>query len=313
MKAAPSVARETARPEAVPAPSWGQVVWGLIVELRPLDWVKNTLVFAAIIFSGHLFSRAAMCQSLEAFASLCLAAGATYLLNDVRDRQADQAHPVKRHRPVAAGVVKPGLAVVAGVLAGAAALAIAFAINRATGLAVLGYLCLTTLYSMFLKHVVILDVVAVAIGFVLRVIIGAVAIGVEFSSWLVLCTFMLALFLGFGKRRHELVLLEQNANTHRPILGEYSPHFLDMMMAVVTAATVMSYVLYTMDPETVGRFHSRRLIYTSVFVLYGIFRYLYLIHQKASGGNPAHTLYRDRSLLVAVLLWVVSVFLLRYT
>jgi hypothetical protein len=160
--------------------------------------------------------------------------------------------------------------------------------------------------------VVILDVVAVAVGFVLRVIVGAVAIGVVFSSWLVLCTFMLALFLGFAKRRHEVVLLEGTAPDHRPTLGEYSPQFLDMMMAVVTAAAVMSYVLYTMDPETVAHFGSRNLIYTSVFVLYGIFRYLYLIHQKSSGGNPAEVLSRDWSLLLAVILWVVSVFLLRY-
>ncbi len=313
MTPVPSVAPDSARPQPLSALSWTRVFWGLILAIRPPEWIKNTLVFAAIIFSGNLFSRPALWRSLEAFASVCLAAGATYLLNDVRDREADRAHPSKCLRPIAAGVVKPGMALATSLFMAVAAILIAFALNQATGLAVVGYLGLTTLYSFYLKHVVILDIVVVAIGFVLRVIIGSVAIGVEFSSWLVLCTFMLALFLGFGKRRHELLLLEGSANNHRPILVEYSPHFLDMMIAIVTAATMMSYVLYTMDPETLARFHSRRLIYTSVFVLYGIFRYLYLIHQEASGGNPAHMLYRDRSLLVVVLLWVLSVFLLRYS
>jgi 4-hydroxybenzoate polyprenyltransferase len=308
----PSIPHEAGPPEPVGASSSIQVLWGLVRETRPLDWIKNTLVFAAIIFSGNLFSRPALRSSLFAFTALCMAAWATYLLNDVRDREADRSHPVKRLRPIASGVVKPGLALTISAVFGAGAIGIAFAVNRPTGYAVLGYLSLTTLYSIYLKHMVILDVVAIATGFVLRVITGAEAIGVEFSSWLVLCTFMLALFLGFGKRRHELVLLEQNANSHRPILGEYSPQFLDIMMAIVTAATVMSYLLYTMDPETIARFHSRRLIYSGVFVLYGIFRYLYLIHQKSSGGNPTDMLYRDRSLFVAVVLWVLSVYLLRY-
>jgi 4-hydroxybenzoate polyprenyltransferase len=254
----------------------------------------------------------AVVETFEAFAALCLAASATYLFNDVRDRESDRAHPTKCQRAIASGLVAPSVALPAALVAAAAGIGIAFKINRTTGLVVLGYLALTTLYSLVLKHLVILDVLAVAGGFVLRVIVGAEAINVWFSSWLVLCTFLVALFLGFGKRRHELVLLEGNANTHRPILGEYSPHFLDMMMAVVTAATVMSYVLYTMDAETLARFHGRRLIYTSVFVLYGIFRYLYLIHQKSAGGNPVDLLYRDRSLLVAVSLWVVSVIALRY-
>jgi 4-hydroxybenzoate polyprenyltransferase len=195
---------------------------------------------------------------------------------------------------------------------GGGGVALGFAVNWATGLGVLGYLALTTVYSLLLKHAVILDVLTLSSAFVLRVIVGAEAVQVEFSSWLVLCTFLLALFLGFGKRRHELVLLEDDAQPHRPVLTEYSPHFLDMMMAVVTTATVMSYALYTMAPETVARFHSRNLIYTSAFVLYGIFRYLYLIHKKSSGGSPVQMFYRDRPLQIAAVLWIVSVFLLRY-
>jgi len=290
----------------------GSVVLGLVAAVRPSEWIKNFLVFAALIFADKLLDPPSVRDAMVAFVSLCLAASATYLFNDIKDREADRAHPRKRHRPIASGLIPPALAATVAVAAAAASMAIAFSLNRPTGLVVLGYLLLTTLYSFFLKHVVILDVLALASGFVLRVIAGAVAINVEFSSWLVLCTFTLALFLGFGKRRHEIVLLEGKAGAHRPILGEYSPHFLDMMMAVVTAAAVMSYVLYTMDPRTIEHFGSRNLIYTSVFVFYGIFRSLYLIHQKSSGGNPADLFYKDFSLLGAVLLWVASVCLLLY-
>lgn len=288
------------------------VLGGVVRSMRPSEYVKNTLAFAALIFSGHFFEREALLHSLAAFAALCLTASAAYLYNDVRDREADRSHPVKRNRPIASGIVPTGLAVTLAVVFIASGLGIALAINRYTFFTVLGYVTLTTCYSLFLKHIVILDVLALASGFVLRVIAGAEAIQVEFSPWLVLCTFLLALFLGFGKRRHELVLLENNAQTHRPILGEYSPHFLDMMMAVVTAATMMSYVLYTMDPATIARFNSKNVIYSSVFVLYGIFRYLYLIHVKGHGGNPALMIYSDRGLQFATLFWILSVFLLRY-
>ena len=306
-----SPATEPASVASTPA-SWATVSWGLVRAIRPLDWTKNILVFAAAVFSGEFFHRQAMVNAMEAFAALCLVASATYLVNDVRDREADRYHPTKRKRPIASGVVPPTIALGVAVVLGGGGVALGFAVNRGTGLGVLGYLVLTTVYSLLLKHAVILDVLTLSSAFVLRVIVGAEAVQVEFSTWLVLCTFLLALFLGFGKRRHELVLLEDDAQPHRPVLTEYSPHFLDMMMAVVTTATVMSYALYTMAPETVARFHSRNLIYTSVFVLYGIFRYLYLIHKKSSGGSPVQMFYRDRPLQIAVGLWVASVFLLRY-
>ena len=290
----------------------GGLLSGIVRSMRPIQYVKNTFAFAAIIFSGHLFERWALLRTVAAFIALCLCASAAYLYNDVRDRVQDRTHPTKRLRPVASGLVPVGLALALSVVFAAAGLGLAFAVNQRTGWAVLGYVVLTTSYSLVLKHIVIVDVLALAAGFVLRVITGAEAISVEFSSWLVLCTFLLALFLGFGKRRHELVLLEENAQSHRPILGEYSLHFLDMMMAVVTAGTMMSYVLYTMDPATLGRFHGNKPIYTSVFVLYGIFRYLYLIHRKGSGGDPTRALYTDRGLQLAALFWILSAVLLRY-
>ena len=288
------------------------VLRGVLYSIRPSEWIKNILVFAAAVFSGEFFHQEALFRSVTAFAAMCLVASATYLLNDVKDRQSDMFHPRKRLRPVASGMVSPRLALSVAAVIGPAGIALAFSINLPTGLGVLGYLVLTTVYSLYLKHAVIVDVLALSSAFVLRVIVGAEAIGVEFSTWLVLCTFLFALFLGFGKRRNELVTLENNAQPHRPVLGDYSPHFLDMMMAVVTTATVMSYTLYTMAPETVARFHSRNLIYTTVFVLYGIFRYLYLIHQKSSGGSPVQMFYIDRPLQISVGLWIVSVFLLRY-
>jgi 4-hydroxybenzoate polyprenyltransferase len=290
----------------------GSVLAGVVRSMRPAEYVKNLLVFAAVLFSGHFFERGPLLHAATAFVAVCLTASAAYFYNDVRDREADRVHPRKRLRPIASGQVSVGLAVMLAILFAASGVVLAFSVNRNTGLAVLGYVALTTGYSLFFKHIVILDVLALASGFVLRVIIGAEAVEVQFSQWLVLCTFLLALFLGFGKRRHELVLLESNAQSHRPILEEYSPQFLDMMMAVVTAGTMMSYVLYTMDAATIARFHGRSPIYTAIFVLYGIFRYLYLIHQRGSGGNPAQTIYTDRGLQLAVLGWVVSVFLLRY-
>lgn len=289
------------------------LVSGVLRSIRSAEWIKNLLVFAAAVFSGNFFVPRAFVQSLGTFVALCLTASAGYLLNDVVDREADRHHPEKCHRAVASGLLPPSLALAIAAGLAIAGISVAFSINRATGIGVVGYAAITGLYTLFLKHVVVLDVLTLAVALVLRAIIGAEAVGVEFSSWLVLCTFLLALFLGFGKRRHELVLLDQKALPHRPVLAEYSSQFLDMMISVVTAATVMSYALYTMAPETIARFHTRNLIYTTGFVLYGIFRYLYLIHQRSSGGNPAQVFYRDWGLRMAVLLWLTMVFLLRYS
>lgn len=280
--------------------------------MRPPEWLKNTLVFAAILFSGNIFSRPAIIRSLQTFMAFCLAASATYFFNDLLDRKTDQAHPLKCRRPIASGLVPPGIALALVLVLAAAGIAIGFGVNWPTGRIVLAYMVLTSLYSLGLKHMVILDVFVLGAGFVLRVIAGADAIGVGFSSWLVLCTFLLALFMGFGKRRHELLLLEEDARDHRRVLHDYSPQFLDMMMVVVTSATVVCYALYTLDAATIARFGTQRLVYTTVFVLYGIFRYLYLMYKKSGGGNPTNLLYGDRSLQLDILLWIASVFYLKY-
>ncbi len=284
----------------------------LVRSLRPQQWTKNLFVFAGLLFSGHLLDRAAWPPALAAFLIFCGLSGAVYLVNDVLDRGADAQHPVKRHRPIASGALSPGVALgVAGVLA-AVCVAGAMAINRQLTMAAVGYVVLLGTYSAALKHYVIIDVLTLAAGFVLRAVAGAVAIGVPISHWLLVCTTLLALFIGLSKRRHELTLLNDGAAGHRPILQEYSPYLLDQMISVVTAATLVAYSVYTISSETAERLGSDRLGLTIPFVLYGIFRYLYLVHQRNEGGSPSELLLTDRPLLVCVALWVAAVVLVIY-
>ena len=272
--------------------------------LRPQQWVKNGLVFAALVFANRLFDPAAFLTVCAAFAVFCAVSSCVYVFNDLRDLEEDRKHPEKANRPLARGDLAPGtargLAIGLGVggLSGALALGTPFA-----GIVAL-YLGSNVAYSIRLKHVVILDVMTLALGFVLRAVAGGVVIDVEISPWLVICTTLLALFLGFGKRRGELVLLEDHAADHRPILGEYSPYFLDQMIAVVTASTVVAYCMYTLSPEV--REKHGDLLLTVPFVLYGIFRYLYLVHQKGEGGNPTRVLLTDRHLVATIGLWLLT-------
>ena len=283
----------------------------LVVSVRPRQWVKNLFVFAAVIFSQKLFTPA-LWRATEAFLIFCALSGAMYLFNDVVDRDKDRLHPRKRERPLAAGRLSPRAAVAAGVLLLAAALVAAAFVSRGLLLAALGYVTLLTAYSVGLKHVVIVDVIVVACGFVLRAVAGAVAVDVEISGWLLICTIQIALFLALGKRRHEYLTLEGDAARHRPILAEYSAALLDQMIAVVTASTVTAYALYTMSPETVAKFHTHWLPVTLPFVLYGIFRYLYLLYRKELGGNPSEVVLNDRPLLINAACWIAAVLVILY-
>jgi 4-hydroxybenzoate polyprenyltransferase len=247
-----------------------------------------------------------------AFLVFCGLSGAVYLLNDVADRDKDRLHPDKRSRPIAAGRLAPAHAVAAAVILIAAGLAAALWLSRPFALAAVAYVGLLSAYSAWLKHVVIVDVLVVALGFVLRAVAGAVAVGVAISGWLLICTILLALFLALGKRRHEVLTLEAGAARHRPILAEYSAGLLDQMIAVVTASTVTAYALYTMSPETVAKFHTTLLPVTLPFVLYGIFRYLYLLYRHQLGGNPSDVVLHDRALLVNTLAWLAIVLLIIY-
>jgi 4-hydroxybenzoate polyprenyltransferase len=230
----------------------------------------------------------------------------------VADVERDRLHPTKRLRPIASGALSRSTALVFGVLLLAGCLAATFWIGPAFGLVALGYGALLTAYSVWLKHLVILDVLTVAGGFVLRAVAGAVAVEVEISGWLLICTILIALFLALGKRRHEYRSLARDAAAHRPILAEYSESFLDQMISVVTASTVTAYALYTMSPETVAKFHTRLLPLTLPFVLYGIFRYLYLLYRRDLGGNPSDLFVNDRALLLDALLWMLATFAIIY-
>jgi len=283
----------------------------IVVSMRPRQWVKNLFVFAGLIFSQRLFTASAW-TALAGFAIFCALSGAIYLINDVADRERDRLDPRKRTRPVAAGRLPVGVAVAAALVLIVGGLVSAAILSRAFLITALAYVVLLIAYSAWLKHIVIVDALVVAGGFVLRAVAGAVVIDVEMSGWLLICTILLALFLALGKRRYEYVVLEQDAARHRPILAEYSPALLDQMIAVVTASTVTAYALYTMSPETVGKFHTRLLPATLPFVLYGIFRYLYLLYQRRLGGNPSELLLSDRALLINTVGWICAVLLIIY-
>ncbi|MBI1748937.1 MAG: decaprenyl-phosphate phosphoribosyltransferase [Acidobacteria bacterium] len=285
---------------------------GLLISMRPSQWTKNSFIFAALIFSQKLFHWPLALKSLAAFVLFCFLSGSVYLFNDLFDRAEDCNHPIKRHRPIASGTLSVTAAIVAIVFLTTICLVASYYLDFWFGVVASGYFVLNLLYTTRLKHWVIVDVMIIGIGFVLRAIAGAVVIGVVFSPWLVLCSFLLALFLALCKRRHELVLLSGEAAAHRKILSEYSPYFLDMMITIVTASAIASYAIYTMSEETFRKFQTRNLLYTIVFVIYGIFRYLYLIHQKKEGGNPSRVLLTDLPLQVAIFLWILTATLVIY-
>jgi len=284
----------------------------LLRSLRPGQWTKNLLVFAALIFGERLFDRPSTLRALAAFAIFCGLSGVVYLFNDVLDRESDRRHPLKANRPIASGALPVPTALAAAAVIGGGALASAFVVGRAFAAVAVAYLMLQGLYSGPLKHIVIIDVLTVAFGFVLRAVAGGVAIGVPISNWLLVCTILLALFIALAKRRHELVLLASGAADHRKILGEYSPYLLDQMISVVTASTLIAYVFYTLSPEIERRFGTPGLALTIPFPLYGIFRYLYLVHRREGGGSPAELLITDRPLLACVALWGAAVVVIVY-
>lgn len=285
----------------------------LLASLRPEQWTKNLIIFAGALFGGQLLSLPAIASTSATFVIFCALSGAVYLFNDVADRAGDQRHPLKRGRPIASGELSPTLAVAVGLGLGITGVAAAAAIRPMLGMVAAAYFVLLLVYSYALKHFVIIDALTIAAGFVLRAAAGAVAIAVPISHWLLVCATLLALFLSFSKRRHELTLLADGAIEHRPILHEYSPYLLDQMIAVVTASTLVAYAVYATSNETAERLGTTRLGLTIPFVLYGIFRYLYLVHQKREGGSPTAMLVTDGPLLTCVALWGLAVALILYT
>lgn len=284
----------------------------IFATLRPQQWVKNFVLFAGLIFSQNLGSLDLVLKTLAGFALFCLLSSSVYILNDILDVESDRKHPLKSTRPVARGEIKISTAVVLFIILALISLGLSAWLSPLFALTALIYFTLNLVYSLYLKHVVIIDVMCIALGFVIRAVAGAVLIGVEISAWLVVCTTLLALFLGFGKRRHELLLLETQATDHRKILSEYSPYFLDQMISVVTASTVVAYAFYTLSPEVELKLGTGHMDLTIPFVLYGVFRYLYLIHQKEGGGSPTRMLLNDKPILVNIILWLIAVILIVY-
>jgi 4-hydroxybenzoate polyprenyltransferase len=280
--------------------------------LRPTQWSKNTVLFAALIFSKHLFVASDVAMVAAAFVCFCCVASGAYVMNDIRDCERDRQHPLKSRRPLPSGRVARSAAVAVSLALMTVGLAGSFALGLGFGVLCAFYLVLQVFYTFAFKEMVILDVMSIATGFVVRAVAGGVVIGVPVSPWLIICTFLLALFLGFSKRRHELVLLEDRATEHRAALREYSPYFLDQMISVVTASTVVAYAIYTASPEVQEKLGTDKLYLTVPFVLFGIFRYLYLVHQREEGGNPTQLLLSDQPLLIDVVLWIVTASLVLY-
>jgi 4-hydroxybenzoate polyprenyltransferase len=274
----------------------------LLASLRPRQWIKNLFVFAALVFDGQLGNLPALLHTTLGFVLFCLASSSVYLVNDLRDLEADRQHPTKRNRPLPSGRLPVRVAWVAAAVLGLVAVVGAFLLEPTFGWIVLAYIGLFVLYSFRLKHVPILDVFAIAAGFVLRVAGGVVLITVmRFSPWLYVCTTLIALFVGFGKRRAELHLLTGNAGQHRRVLDGYTLPLLDNFILIVSGATIMAYSLYTFSAENLPANHLMML--TIPFVMYGIFRYLWLIHVESAGGAPDELILTDRPLMLTVLLW----------
>lgn len=281
-------------------------VTGLAEGMRPVQWVKNGFVLAPVVFSGMLSDPIAVFRELSAFGAFCLAASGIYLWNDTLDWRSDAVHPDKRKRPIPSGRLSPTLAVMFGSLLLVASLLLGLKLSIGTGMLLSSYVVVNLLYTFRLKHIAILDLMCIAVGFVLRVIAGATSINVQASHWLLMCTFLLALFLGIAKRRQELVTLADKSDKHRRVLASYSLPWLDQAGTVLAGAAIVAYALYTVAPETQARFGTDNLIFTLPFVVYGIMRYLHQIHMADSTGNPTSALLTDRQLLLCIFAWGAS-------
>jgi 4-hydroxybenzoate polyprenyltransferase len=282
----------------------------MVRSLRPKQWTKNLLVFAGLVFTYNLLNPDMLIRVILAFVAFCALSSAGYLWNDLRDAPADRLHPIKRRRPIASGQVSPTVAVVLALVLGIGGLGLSWALGTPFLLVASLYMLLTVSYSIWLKHLVLIDVFGISAGFVLRAVGGAVVIGVPVSPWLYVCTVLVSLFLGFGKRRNELELLESGAAGHRKNLEEYSLELVDQLILIVAAVTIMAYSLYTFSADNLPRDHSMML--TIPLVVYGLFRYLYLVRVRHQGGAPEDLLLTDPGMLWTAVAWVTLSVLVLY-
>ncbi len=291
---------------------------GLIATLRPHQWTKNTVLFAGLIFAGGLSDTRLVGLAVSGAVIFCLLSGAVYVLNDIVDLESDRRHPEKRLRPLASGALRVAPAATVAFLSATAALIWSYSLYPTFGHTAAGFLALNVLYSLVFRRMVILDVVAIAVGFVLRAVasvevLRGAAPGTELSPWLLVCTFFLALFLALGKRRAEALTLGESAGGHRVTLEHYPAALVDSLIGIVTAATIVSYAIYTIWPGTVEKVGSAGLVYTVPFVVYGLFRYLYLMFAGGGGGKPSRVLVTDVPIVVNILLWVAVVVWVLYS
>jgi 4-hydroxybenzoate polyprenyltransferase len=281
--------------------------------IRPKQWIKNLFLFAALIFAKELFQLDPVLTAIRAFAVFCLTASGVYIINDIIDVEADRAHPKKRFRPIAAGVISVSQAIILLVVVCCLAVFLIWPLPPMYKLIVAAYFVMNLAYTFKLKEVMLLDVFIIAAGFMLRVLGGAYAIGVVVSSWLVLCTMFISLFLGFAKRRGELVAMQAaGAQSERKVLQHYRLGLIDQLLTITAAGTVISYALYTVAPRTLEVFGTDKLIYTTVFVMYGIFRYLHLVHATDTTENPTAVVASDIPIITVAALWILTCVMLIY-
>jgi len=284
---------------------YGSRISAFISVVRPRQWIKNAFVWAPLLFSGQ-FTKFDLCgKAALIFVSFCIVSGAIYVINDLADRYEDKQHPLKRFRPIASGAISPGTAIIFSMVLIVVGVAVAWYVSWSGVLIVLIYVVMNILYSLALKHVAIVDVMTIAAGFVLRVLGGSVAISVAPSHWLLLCTVMISLFLGFTKRRDELLAAAGQAQNSRVVLRNYNVAFLDQAISMVTSVTVLCYVLYTVDARTLQVFGTRAMLLTVPSVIYGLFRYIYIIYHLEEGEDPTSTLVRDIPTIVNMIIWIV--------
>jgi len=283
----------------------------IVKTMRPKQWLKNVFVFAGLVFDRQLFSLASFLLTLAAAFLFCLASSMIYIINDLVDIEFDRQHPIKKHRPLASGALSQRSAIIALVMLGLFTFPAAFFLNTALGWIIAAYFILMLAYSLWLKHIALIDVMIIAAGFVLRVAAGVMIIETErFSPWLVVATVFLALFIGLGKRRSEIELLNTQAPSHRRVLNGHTLELLDQLLTIVLSATLMTYCLYTFS--TTNTPDSYHMMFTIPFVIYGLFRYLYLVRIENSGGTPEDIVVSDRPMQAAILLWGITVVVILY-
>ncbi|MBD3235103.1 MAG: decaprenyl-phosphate phosphoribosyltransferase [Candidatus Eisenbacteria bacterium] len=305
----------TARNQGTPQAEGNRMLRLVLREMRVWQWTKNLLVLAGVVFALEIDDPSQVLRALAATGLFCLLSSATYVFNDLRDLENDRVHPRKRLRPIASGALSVGFGwTLAGLLA-AGGVGLGFGLTTGFGMVAVAYLLLNLAYSLYLKRIVLLDVLIVALGFVLRAVAGVEALAPrpELSPWLLVCTMFLALFIVVGKRRHERTALSEDAaGRHRATLVEYSPQLLDQLVPVVTGSTILAYALYAITPSAPGHLADERMVYTIPFVIYGVFRYLYLVYEKGEGGAPSELLLADRPLMINIALWGAAILAILY-